>query len=75
MDPQVHVRGVEDNSGVGVRGRVVEELSDLGEGVFGGHCLFGSQGIEGNEERVVNGSSSEEQSAEDLLDTGTIRRR
>ena len=56
------------HDGVGMRGGVIKELSG---GLLCGECcrrLFGSDGVERNTHRTVNGSGVEEKISDNLLD-------
>ena len=65
---EAHAAGMVAHDGVGMRGGVIKELSG---GFLCGECcsrLFGSEGVESNKHRNVNGSSVEEKTSDNLLD-------
>ena len=68
MSCEDHAAGSVGESAVGVCGNVVEQLVNGGGCVFGGRGLLGSDFTEGDDELVVDGSSIEEEGANNALD-------
>ena len=64
-----HLAGSIDDAIVRVGGDVVEELVDGLRGGFSGGGLFGTDGVDGNQELVINGATVEEESSNDALNT------
>ena len=64
-----HLAGSIDDAVVRVCGNVVKELVDGLRGGFSGGGLFGADGVDGNQELVINGATVEEESSNNSLDT------
>jgi hypothetical protein len=72
VDVQDHLTGRVSNHGVGIGGRIIEELDDSLGGENGCGRLCGSDGAEGNEHSWINGEPIVEQGADDLLYAGAF---
>lgn len=68
MNPEPHIAGVISNSGIGMRGSVIEELDNAFNGFGGSGILLGREGVDGEQHGIIDGTGVEEESAEDFLD-------
>ena len=68
MDMEDHAAGVVAEGGIGMSGRVVEELGDRNGGGFGAVVLLGGERAESDEHGAVDGAGVVEEGANNVLE-------